>query len=250
MRPDLNISFHLDHFYYHNENYEWTTEMPRYWFSFFKIDGSGCKLNESLRLEGKAVVYSPFEKMENLNSIEPDKQDVLRIPYQLGYEEINLKPIPVPEFVKKSGIESVESYAGCIVVLMNEYCASNDEKNTYSQLLTTTIQNSLDRLIPHLNHDNKNIPKHLETMQQEIDTVILQESEKNQSFWKRLTTESIVNSTVWKFSSDELSNMNSVSLTKYWGRDGLWELSGDLKIKKPKSQNRSKTRKIQTMKTP
>lgn len=232
MRTDLKISFHLDHFYYHNENYEWTNEMPRFWFCFFKIDGTTCKLNESLQLEGNAVIYSSFEKMESLNNIEPDKHDVIRLPVGLGREEINLKPIPVPEFVKKTGMEDIEAQVGCIVVLMNESCATNDENNCYSKILTATIQDSLNEWIPWLSHDKNNSYKYFDGLKYDIKSKILQESRKNQSFWKRLTTENIVNTTIWKFSSDELRTMHSVSLTQYWGTEGLWELSGELKIQK------------------
>lgn len=232
MRTDLKISFHLDHFYYHNENYEWTSEMPYFWFSFFKIDGTTCRLNGSLQLEGTAVVSSPFEKMESLSNIEPDKHDVIRVPSHLGFEEFNLQPIPVPEFVKKSGINDLKAHAGCVVVLMNEDCASLDGSGTYSEILRSTLQNSLNELIPFLNYEEKNISKYLEGIRNDLESNILCESKKNQSFWKRWTTEKIVNASLWKFSSDELNRMHSMSLAQYWGTEGLWELSGELKVKK------------------
>jgi hypothetical protein len=249
MRTDLKITFHLDHFYYYNENYEWTTEMPYFWFSFFKIDGDTCKLNEDLKLEGNAVVSSSFTKMENLNNIEPDKYDVIRIPSQLGFEQVKLKPIPVPEFVKKSGINELKAFTGCVAVLMNEECAALDENNSYPEILHSTLQNSLDELIPCLNFEEKNICKYLESIQQDLESKILSESRKNQSFWKRWTTDKIINSTIWKFSSDELSTMKSFSLTQYWGTEGLWELSGEVKVQKAKYSTEVKLRKKRTQQT-
>ncbi len=249
MRTDLKVSFHLDHFYYHNDNYEWTNEMPHFWFSFFKIDGTTCRLNDSLQLEGNAVVYSSFNKVESLNSIEPDKHDIIRIPLDFGHEEINLMPIPVPEFVKKNGIEDMESYAGCIAVLMNEDCATNDENNTYTTILNSTVQNSLNQLIPSLSNDKKNIYKYLRQLKNDIEDKIVYEANKNQNFWKRLTAENIVNTTIWKFSSDELKSMNSISLAKYWGTEGIWELLGEVKIKETQSSvKEAKYRKKQTIK--
>lgn len=249
MRTDLKITFHLDHFYYHNENYEWTTEMPYFWFSFFKIDGTTCKLNQNLRLEGSAVINSSFTKMINLNNLEPDKYDVLRIPLRLGYEEIRLQPIPVPEFVKKSGIKELKAFTGCMAILMNEECAVLDENNSYSNILTSVLQNSLDELIPYLNFEEKNICKYFEGIQYDIESQILIESRKNQSFWKRWATDKIVNVKIWNFNSDELNKMNSISLTKHWGTEGLWELSGEVKVQRKKTNSDIKSRKKQAEQT-
>lgn len=251
MRKDLNISCNLNHFCYHNESYDWTTEMPYFWFSFFKIDGSNCKLNEALQLEGNATIYSKFKKIESLTSLEPDKQDVLKIPSKIGREEMTLKPIPVPDFVNKNKIDNLESYVGCIAVLMNEECALNDEKNLYSKILNQIIQNSLNDLIPHLTENQSTINKNLHDLKDKIELKLNEESKKNQSFWKRLTTENIIETTIWTFSSDELKALHSVSLAKYWGNEGLWELSGKVKvaekISKYKINPEAKSRKNQSL---
>lgn len=235
MRADLKISCHLNHFYYHNESYDWTTEMPYFWFSFFKIDGSNCKLNEELELEGTTSIYSGFNKIESLKNIEPDKQDILKIPLNLGFETITVSPVSVPEFVKNNKIDNLESYFGCVAVLMNEECALNDEKNAYPEILKSTIQKSLNQLITQINQNQTVIDAHLQKLKEEINLKITAESKNNQSFWKRLTTENIIETTVWIFSSDELKSLNSVSLLKYWGTEGLWELSGKVKVKENQS---------------
>lgn len=233
MRTELKISFNLNHFYYHNDNYEWTNEMPYFWFSFFKIDGSTCKFNENLELEGIPTIYYPFNKVIGISNIEADKQDIIQIPKELGHEEFTLSPISVPDFVKKTSIHDMESYIGCIAVLMNEDCALNDEKNTYAKILESTSQKYLNKLIPLLNGNQNVIDEHLTELKENIEINVKNESKKNQSFWKRLTTENIVNTTIWTFSSDELKSLHSASLAKYWGTEGIWELSGKVKIKDP-----------------
>lgn len=243
MRTEIRASLNLNHFYYHNENYEWTTEMPCFWFSFFKIDGSTCQLNESLGLEGNAVVYSSFNKVEKLNNIKPDNFDFLRIPPHLGMKEITLLPIPVPSFVQKNGIEDLESYMGCVAVLMNEECAENDDKNNYSRILKSTIQTSLNELVPLVNKRNDLIINHLDQLKKDIEFKIVKESKKQQNFWKRITTENIVNTTIWKFSSEELYNMAPLSLAKYWGSEGIWELAGEIKVNYSSSIKSVKKRK-------
>ncbi|SMC60534.1 hypothetical protein [Moheibacter sediminis] len=245
MRKDLNISFNLNHFYYHNDNYEWTNEMPYFWFSFFKIDGTSCKFNENLELEGTPTIYNPFNKIIGINNIEADKQDIIQIPKELGREEFTLTPISVPDFVKKTNIHDMESYIGCIVVLMNEDCALNDEKNIYAKILQATSQKYLNELIPLLNENQTIIDEHLIKLKENIEINIKTESKKNQSFWKRLTTENIINTTIWTFSSDELKSLRSASLAKYWGTEGIWELSGKVKVK----ENQTIKTKISEMKS-
>lgn len=230
MKSNVNVSIKLNHFSYHNNEFDWTTEMPNFWFSFFKIDGSNCKLNDELQLEGKANIYSSFKKIESLRNIEPDRQDVLTVPNNLANEKVSLIPISVPQFAKSAEIGNFESYAGCIAVLMNDDCISNDEKNKYVSILNEIIQNSLDELIPLLNGQQNKIDKHLHDLKKLIKYKINQESRKNKSFWRRFRTENIIETTIWIFSSEELKSLQSISLTKYWGIEGVWKLSGKIKI--------------------
>lgn len=251
MRKDLKVSFNLNQFYYHNDSYEWTNEMPHFWFSFFKIDGSTCNFNENLELEGKPTFYNPFTKIIGINNIEVDNQDVIQIPKELGKNEFTLKPISVPDYVRKNNIHDMDSYIGCIAVLMNEDCALNDEKDNYVKILKSTSQKYLNELVHLLNENQSIIDKHLNQLKEHIETNIKNESKKNQNFWKRLTTENIINTTIWTFSSDELNALHSASLAKYWGTDGLWELSGKVKVRNNQIQkintNELKMRKKQNI---
>lgn len=241
MRTDLNISFGLDHFCYHNKNYDWTTEMPYFWFSFFKIDGTSCKIDDSLKLYGNAIIYSSFDKIECLRSMEADKQDAIQIPPDLGFKEITLTPIPVPDFVKKTKIDNLESYVGCVSVLMNEECAINDEKNTFVEILVSTVQNTLNELIKILNEGQSKVQEHFESLKNIIEQKIKTECRKNQSFWKRFTSENIIETTIWFFSSDELKSLGSVSLVKYWEMEGVWELSGKVKLTEIQTTKKNKS---------
>lgn len=249
MRTEVKISFNLNHFYNHNDNYEWTNEMPYFWFAFFKIDGITCRFNENLELEGVPTFYNPFSKIIGISNIEVDKQDLIQIPKELGREEFTLTPIPVPDFVMKTEIQDMESYIGCIAVLMNEDCALNDEKNNYTNILKSTSLEFLNELIPLLNGNQRIIDEHLNKLKENVEINIKNECKKHQSFWKRLTTENIINTTVWTFSSDELNKIQSVSLAKYWGTKGIWELSGNVEIKEnhpvKKPQSEMKPRKKQ-----
>lgn len=233
MRTELKVSCRLNRFYYHNDNYDWTTEMPYFWFSFFKIDGSNCHLTEDFQLEGSAAIYSNFKKFKSLSNILPDKKDVIKIPSDLGKQDLTLIPIAVPEFLVQNGFKNMEPYVGCVAVLANEQCALNDEKNNYHQILMQTIQSALDQVIKQTRSAKIEMDDLLVQLKNEIETNILSEAKHNQSFWKRLTTENEVNATIWIFPSDELESIISVSLLKYWGTDGLWELSGKVKVTDP-----------------
>lgn len=219
----------MDSFSYFNENYDWTNEMPYFWFSFFKIDGTTCKLDESLKIKGKPVIYNNFKKFENVNNFEPDRQDIIKIPAYLGQKELTLEPIPSPNFMMKTKLNA-ESYLGCIAFMMNEECAASDLNNNYIKILKTLIQNSLDELVQILHMNQKTVFDHLENLKENIESKIISESRKEQSFWKRLTNNVMLDTTIWFFSAEELKKLQSVSLEKFWGTEGRWTLSGKIKV--------------------
>jgi len=232
MESSSQVVFNLDRFYYHSNNFEWTSEMPFFWFCFFKIDGSNCKMNESLSLEGKVSLYTPLEKIENLNNLESDKSDYIKIPEHIGKKEIIIEPIPVPEFIKGSPIKKPEPQVGCITIFVDRNCFLADPENEFPSLLSTTIQQQLDELIPTLNHrkigsTNKNKP-----LANLLETVILNSSQKRQPFWKRFISENRADATIWKFSASELEELGTISLTKNWTNEGTWELSGSISLEK------------------
>lgn len=232
MECSSKIIFDLDKFYYHNHNYEWTSEMPFFWFCFFKIDGSNCKMNDSFALEGKTTLYTPLEKIENLNNLEPDKKDYIKIPEHIGKKEVSIEPIPVPEFIKDSIIKNPEPQVGCITVFMDKNCFLADSENEFPFLLSASVQQQLDNLIPTLNQKKfastgKNRP-----LANLLETIILESSQKRQPFWKRFISEYKADATIWKFSAGELEELGSISLTKNWTNEGTWEMSGSIALEK------------------
>lgn len=233
MESSSLIKFDIDRFFYHSNNYEWTSEMPYFWFCFFKIDGSTCKLNDSLSLEGKASIYTPFEKIETLNNFESDKGDIIRIPDYLGKKDISVKPISVPEFIQESTVKKPEPQVGCVTVFMNKNCFLADSKNELPNLFSTIIQEQLDNSIPTLNEKKAALTNKTKPIANRLESAILNLSRKQLPFWKKFISEKKADATVWKFFSSELADLQTISLTKNWTNEGTWELSGSISLENP-----------------
>jgi len=232
MESSSKVIFNLNQFFYHSHNYDWTNEMPFFWFCFFKIDGTNCRLNESLILEGKTSLYTPLEKIETLNNLVPDQDDAIQIPEYIGKKEIVIKPIPIPEFIKESTIKKPEPQIGCVTIFMNRNCFLADWKNELPTLLSSTLQAQLDKLIPTLNHKNTALVNKNKPLANLLETTILNSSQKQQPFWKKFISENRVDATIWKFSASELAELQTISLTKNWTNEGTWELSGNISLEK------------------
>ena len=230
MESSTKILFNLKQFFYHSNNYEWTSEMPFFWFCFFKIDGTNCKMNKSLQMEGKVSLYTTLEKIENLNNFESDKSDIIRIPDFLGKKEITLEPIPVPEFIRESTLKKPEPQVGCAMVFMDRNCFFADSQNELPSLLTEIIQKKLNESIPNLNKSKNTLINKTPLLANLLETTVLEATQKHKPFWHKFISSSRADATVWKFSANELEELNSISLTKNWVNEGTWELSGSITI--------------------
>lgn len=231
MEDSQKVIFNLNQFYYHSNNYEWTTEMPYYWFCFFKMDGDNCLLNEDFKLEGFVSLYTPLDKIGDLSALESDKkEDFIKIPESSGKKEISLKPIPVPKFVKDSTLKKPEPQVGCAVVFMNKSCFLSDVENQLAPLLASTVQNQLNELLSKFNYRKTALTNKTKSLSRILETVVHKATIEKQPFWKRFLSESKVDATIWKFSAGELEELNSISLTKNWTNEGTWELSGNISL--------------------
>lgn len=77
-------------------------------------------------LEGSATIFTTPGSHGNLGDTDVDEGDTIPIPPAIGFQQMTLTPIPVPDFVKQLGTDDVTAIAGCIVVLMEEDNVSDD----------------------------------------------------------------------------------------------------------------------------
>src|SRR5690606_21754990 len=230
METRNQLIFNLKQFYYYSQDYEWTAEMPYYWFCFFKIDGTGCRINERLETEGKIKIYQPLSGIENLASLEPDKNDAIPSPGVLGKKSIYLKPISAPDFMGDPTPGILEPEFGCVVVFMNKSCFETDKTNHYPVLLSGSIEHYFNELIPLLNKKKKPGFNSSLELSEILEEQIIKYAKQTQPYWKRFLLEFSADATIWKFSLSELRELQSISITKNWVNQGNWELSGEITL--------------------
>ncbi len=234
MRNNLKVTFNLDHLNCYDEADGWGSAEPYMWTVFFKIDGTTCRLNDSLMLEGTATVYTTPGSHGNLGNTDVDEGDVVAVPGAIGFQEMTLTPIPVPDFVKQLGTDDAPAIAGCIVVLMEEDNISDDGAESGHQALNAAVQNALNSLIPTLGVSNQSISDDdINNMSAQIQSKIEDAVKNQQNFfeniWSWLNPDDTIGSVVWKFSGDDLLNDTSIALQQRWNNgDGDWELFGSV----------------------
>jgi hypothetical protein len=242
MEARNQIVFNLKQFYYYSHDYEWT-EMPYYWFCFFKIDGTVCRINQRLETEGKIKIYQPLSGIENLASLEPDNNDTIPIPCAIGQKSVKIESFKVPGLFNQPTLKIPEPEVGCVVVFMNKSCFETDRTNQYPVLIADTIATYFNELIPLLNKKKKSALNSSLTLASILEDRVIKSANQTQSYWKRIFSDFSVDATVWKFSLSELRELKSVLLTKNWVNEGTWELSGEITLIENPVQSQPKNTK-------
>lgn len=240
MRSTLKVTFNLDRLICYEEADGWGSAEPYMWTVFFKIDGTTCKLNDGLMLEGSATIFTTPGSHGNLGDSDVDEGDSILIPSAIGIQEMTLTPIPVPDFVKQLGTDDVTAIAGCIVVLMEEDNVSDDGAEAGHRALNTAIQNALNSLIPTLGFTRQEISEEdINTLTSQIQSKVEDAVKNQQNFfeniWSWLNSDDTIGTVVWKFSGDSLLNQNPVALQHRWPNEtqksndnGDWEVFGNI----------------------
>lgn len=233
MRNRLNVTFDLDRLVCHDEGDGWGNAEPYMWTVFFKIDGTTCRLGDDLFLEGTATIFTTPGSHGNLGDTDVDAGDTVNIPAAVGFQEMELVPIPVPEALVNLGVDDAPAIAGCIVILMEEDNVSDSGANSGHQALNNAVQNALNSLIPTLGVSNQTISdEDIEALTGSIQTQIENAIKDNQAwyenFWSWLNADDTIGTQVWKFSGDELKDNSPTTLHKRWESEGDWELFGSV----------------------
>ncbi len=234
MRNNLNITFKLDRLACYDEADGWGSAEPYMWTVFFKIDGTTCRLNDALMLEGTATVFTTPGSHGNLGNTDVDEDETISVPSAIGLQDLSVTPIPVPDFVKKLGTDDVAGVAGCIVVLMEEDNVSDDGAESGHQALNASIQNALNSLIPTLGFTNQEITDEAINnltgqVQAQVEAAVQNQQGFFENLWSWLNADDTIGTVVWKFSSDQLLNQNPITLRQRWTNDnGDWELFGNI----------------------
>lgn len=233
MRNNLNVTFNLDRLYCHDEGDGWGDAEPYLWTVFFKIDGTTCRLNDSLMLEGTATVFTTPGSHGNLGDTDVGEDDTVFIPSAIGSQDMLLTPIPVPEFVKQLGVDDVTPIAGCIAVLMEEDNVSDSGAEAGHQALNVAIQDALNSLIPTLGFSNQEISdEEIEALMSQIESRVADAVQSQQNFfediWSWLNADDTIGTVVWKFSGDQLLDQGPVALQQRWRSEGDWEIFGNI----------------------
>ena len=234
MRNNLNVTFKLDRLACYDEADGWGSAEPYMWTVFFKIDGTTCRLNDALMLEGTATVFTTPGSHGNLGNTDVDEDETISVPSAIGLQDLSVTPIPVPDFVKKLGTDDVAGVAGCIVVLMEEDNVSDDGAESGHQALNASIQNALNSLIPTLGFTNQEITDEAINnltgqVQAQVEAAVQNQQGFFENLWSWLNADDTIGTVVWKFSSDQLLNQNPITLRQRWTNDnGDWELFGNI----------------------
>lgn len=240
MRNALNVTFSLDRLVCYDEADGWGSAEPYMWTVFFKIDGTTCRLNDSLMLEGTATVFTTPGSHGNLDDNDVDAGDTVQIPDAIGFQQMTLIPIPVPDFVKQAGTDDVASVAGCIVVLMEEDNVSDDGAEAGHQALNNAIQNALNSIIPTLGFTKQDISEDdinqlTDKVQAQVEDAVQNQQNFFENIWSWLNPDDTIGTVVWKFSGDDLLKLNPTLLEQRWPNEqhpsndnGDWEIFGSI----------------------
>ncbi len=252
MRPNLNVKFEFDRLVCNDEADGWGDAEPYMWTIFFKIDGTTCRLNDSLMLEGTATVFTTPGSHGNLNNTDVDAGDSIPVPSAIGFNNMILVPMPVPDFVKESGTDDVTAIAGCILVLIEEDNVTDDGAESGHRALNSAVEDALNSLIPTLGVTNQEISDEdinrlIDNVQSRIVDAVKNQQGFFENLWSWLNSDDTIGTKVWKFSGDELLSNNPTALQQrwqkvwqplppghpiglpgYWVNHGDWELFGSI----------------------
>lgn len=231
-RNNLKVKFHFDRLHCHDEAGGWGNAEPYMWTVFFKMDGTTCRLNDSLLLEGTATIFSTPGSHGNLADSDVDVGDTIPIPSAVGLNEMTLTPIPVPDTIKKTGTGDIPALAGCFVVLMEDDTISADEATVIHKALYEGIQQVLNNVIPTLEFKNisqEEIKNLTVMMQNKVGGAIQNQQNFLEDLSSLINGDNIIGTAVFKFSGDQLLKQNSTSLNERWtNNNGDWELLGSV----------------------
>ncbi|WP_156140291.1 hypothetical protein [Sporocytophaga myxococcoides] len=239
-KNNLKVKFHFDRLHCHDEAGGWGNAEPYMWTVFFKIDGTTCRLNDSLMLEGTATIFTSPGNYGHLADSDVDAGDTMPIPSTIGLKEMTLIPIPVPDTVKKTGIGDIPAFAGCIVVLME-----GDRTKAGFQAFDANIQKALNSLIPTLGFAKKDISEEdirslTGKIQVKIEDAIKNQQHLLENFQSWINADNTIGTAAFNFSGDQLLAHKLTSLNERWINDnGDWELFGSVNaIEQPSCSER------------
>ena len=155
-------------------------------------------------LKGSATIYPTPGSHDNLNNNDVDAGETVQIPPVIGYNEMTLTPIPVPDFVKNMGTDDAPAVAGCIVVLMEEDNVSDDGAEAGHRALNQAIQNALDNLIPTLGAFNQEISDDdinnlTSQVQSKVEDAIKNQQNFFENLWSWLNKDDTIGTVVGNF---------------------------------------------------
>jgi len=245
MRSKLNVTFKLDRLHCYDEADGPGNAEPYMWTIFFKIDGTTCRLNESLKLEGIATVLTTPGSHGNLKNTDVDAGDTVPIPATIGYQNMMLLPIPVPDSLKKLGTDDIPAFAGCIVVLLEQDNVTDKGAESGHQALNSAIKSALNSIIPTLGFTKQEITdadiKNLsDKVQSCVENAVKNEQSLFENIWSWLNSDDTIGFRVWKFSGDDLLINNPTVFHQRWQKvwhpgkipvlPGYWEDNGDWEL--------------------
>lgn len=232
--PLTSSTFNLDRLVCHDEADGWGTAAPYLWTVFFKIDGTTCRLGNTLYLEGTATIYTTPGSHGNLDNTDVDAGDTVSIPSSIGRVEMQLTPIPVPDSLVSAGIANAPAIAGCIAILMEEDNVTDDGAEAGHQALNVAVQNAINAVIPTLGFLHRTITEaQINNITDQIQTQISNAIRNQQNFfeniWSWLDPDDTIGTAVWIYSTTQLISDNPISLSKRWtNNNGDWELFGNI----------------------
>lgn len=228
-RDLLNAWVRLDWIHCYDEGDGWGNAEPYLWTVFFKIDGSGVRVTEALKLSGNAVVEPTPGSHGNLGDNDVDAGDDVRIPSAIGEWKTLLRPIPVPDSIKPL-VDDLPAVVGVVCVLMEEDNVSDAGAEAGHNALNSGVAAALEKIIATRSFSNpdikpQEIDQYLDAVAAGVSAAVEDEQGFFENIWSWLNADDTIGSKVFYWKQDDIFPA-PVYFSQRWENEGDWEIFG------------------------
>jgi len=231
-RKVIKVNLELDRVYVHDEGDGWGNAEPYLWTVFFKVDGEGIAVTESLSLSGSPVLHNTPGSHGNLGTTDADEGDNITIPAMIGEWQTLLKPIPTPSSLSAL-VEDVSGVVGVLAVLMEEDNVSDAGSNAGHEALNKTVAAAIQQIVDTRTFSNPSVSEaEIDDFTNDVQTAVKDAIVSQQNFfenlWSWINPDDTIGVKVWLWKHDDLDPAVNQSFSHRWKNEGDWEIFGHL----------------------
>ncbi len=231
-RKVIKVNLELDSIYVHDEGDGWGNAEPYLWTVFFKVDGEGVAVTESLTLSGSPVLHNTPGSHGNLGTTDADEGDNITIPAAIGEWQTMLKPIPTPSSLSAL-VEDVSGVVGVLAVLMEEDNVSDAGANAGHAALNNAVAAAIQQIVNTRTFTNPNvsaaeIDAFTSDVQEAVKDAIVDQQNFFENLWSWINPDDTVGVKVWVWQHDDLDPAVNQNFSHRWKSEGDWEIFGHI----------------------